>query len=62
MSRELARYRVITSTFYLEFFVMMYMIGIVTWLLVFRMTEIKECWKTHAAFATTSGSPSSLRL
>ncbi|CAB1104991.1 unnamed protein product [Ectocarpus sp. CCAP 1310/34] len=36
------------SRFYLEFFVGICMFVIVAWLLLFRMTEIKECWKTHA--------------
>ncbi|CAM9965227.1 unnamed protein product, partial [Ectocarpus sp. 4 AP-2014] len=36
------------SRFYLEFFVGICMLIIVAGLLLFRMTEIKKCWKTHA--------------
>ncbi|CAM9794076.1 unnamed protein product [Ectocarpus fasciculatus] len=36
------------SRFFFEFIVGICMIGIVAWLLLFRMKEIKECWKVHA--------------
>ena len=36
------------SFFYVEFFVGICMFIIVAWLLLFRLTEIKECWKIHA--------------
>ena len=35
---------------YVEFFVGICMFFIVGWLLLFRMKEVKECWKTHALF------------
>eukprot|EP00903_Cladosiphon_okamuranus_P012715 g11887.t1 len=35
------------STFYIELFVGVCMVFIVAWLLLFRMNEIKECWKLH---------------
>ena len=34
--------------FVVEFSVGICMFIIVTWLLLFRLTEIKECWKIHA--------------
>ncbi|CBN78238.1 expressed unknown protein [Ectocarpus siliculosus] len=37
----------VTSRFLFEFIVGICMIAIVTWLLLFRMKEIKECWKVH---------------
>ncbi|CAM9316648.1 unnamed protein product, partial [Ectocarpus fasciculatus] len=39
---------VVISTFMVEFLVGICMLAIVSWLLLFRMTEIKECWKMHA--------------
>eukprot|EP00752_Nemacystus_decipiens_P002690 g2512.t1 len=36
------------SFFYVEFFVGICMLIIVAWLLLFRMEEIKECWRIHA--------------
>ncbi|CAM9225058.1 unnamed protein product [Ectocarpus sp. 8 AP-2014] len=39
---------VMISTFMVEFLVGMCMFVIVSWLLLFRMTEIKECWMMHA--------------
>lgn len=38
---------IIVSTFYIELFVGVCMLVIVLWLLLFRMKEIKECWKIH---------------
>lgn len=35
------------SMFYVEFVVGICMFVIVTWLLLFRMKEVKECWKLH---------------
>lgn len=35
------------STFYIELFVGACMFFIVGWLLLFRLKEIKECWKIH---------------
>ncbi|CAN0277721.1 unnamed protein product [Ectocarpus sp. 6 AP-2014] len=37
----------VISRFFFEFIVGICMIGIVAWLLLFRMKEIKECWKVH---------------
>lgn len=34
-------------TFYIELFVGVSMLVIVAWLLLFRMKEVKECWKVH---------------
>lgn len=34
--------------FFLEFFVGICVLMIVVWLLLFRMTEVKECWTIHA--------------
>ncbi|CAB1120866.1 unnamed protein product [Ectocarpus sp. CCAP 1310/34] len=39
---------VMISTFMVEFLVGICMFVIVSWLLLFRMTEIKECWMMHA--------------
>lgn len=36
------------SFFYVELFVGVFMSIIVAWLLLFRLREIKECWKIHA--------------
>ncbi|CAB1101839.1 unnamed protein product [Ectocarpus sp. CCAP 1310/34] len=36
------------SRFFLEFLVGICMFVIVAWLLLFRMNEVKECWKVHA--------------
>ncbi|CAM9206947.1 unnamed protein product [Ectocarpus sp. 4 AP-2014] len=36
------------SRFFLEFIVGICMFVIVAWLLLFRMNEVKECWKVHA--------------
>eukprot|EP00752_Nemacystus_decipiens_P002662 g2490.t1 len=36
------------SFFYVEFFVGVCMLIIVAWLLLFRLKEVKECWKIHA--------------
>ena len=36
------------SFFYVEFFVAVCMSIIVAWLLLFRLREVKECWKIHA--------------
>ena len=33
--------------FHVEFFVGVCMLSIVAWLAVFRLKEIKECWKLH---------------
>eukprot|EP00752_Nemacystus_decipiens_P002663 g2491.t1 len=35
------------SFFYVEFFVGVCMLIIVAWLLLFRLKEVKECWKIH---------------
>ena len=35
------------SYFWIEFFVGVCMFCIVSWLLVFRMKEVKECWQLH---------------
>lgn len=35
------------SIFYIELFVGVCMFVIVAWLLLFRLKEIKECWKIH---------------
>ena len=35
------------AAFGVEFFVGICMFIVVTWLLVFRLTEIKECWNIH---------------
>ncbi|CAB1115368.1 unnamed protein product [Ectocarpus sp. CCAP 1310/34] len=37
----------VVSRFLFEFIVGICMIAIVAWLLLFRMKEIKECWKVH---------------
>jgi len=34
--------------FFIEFIVGICMFVIVSWLLLFRMKEVKECWKLHA--------------
>ncbi|CAN0277777.1 unnamed protein product [Ectocarpus sp. 6 AP-2014] len=34
--------------FFLEFFAGICMFGIAVWLLLFRVTEVKECWAVHA--------------
>ncbi|CAM9696298.1 unnamed protein product [Ectocarpus fasciculatus] len=39
---------VVVSIFFLEFVVGICMFAIVTWLLLFRKKEVKECWKIHA--------------
>ncbi|CAM9367049.1 unnamed protein product, partial [Hapterophycus canaliculatus] len=38
---------IIASSFFIEFFVGVSMLVIVTWLLLFRVKEIKECYKIH---------------
>lgn len=37
----------VISLFYVEFIVGVCMLAVVTWLALFRMKEIKECWRTH---------------
>ena len=39
---------ILAGHFYVEFFVGVCMFLIVAWLLIFRMTEVRECWKIHA--------------
>ena len=38
---------VYASLWYVEFFIGVCMLFIVTWLVVYRMVEIKHCWKLH---------------
>ncbi|CAM9158442.1 unnamed protein product [Hapterophycus canaliculatus] len=37
----------LTSVFFMEFVVGACMLGIVMWQLLFRMQEVKECWRIH---------------